>query len=256
MRLDTLKWPEIAAVSDRVFLVPLGSTEQHGRHLPLQTDTAIVSAIAERVERAAPDRIVLLPALWIGHSPHHAAFGCISLDVRPYMDLIAGICRSLVGMGARRIVLLNGHGGNDVPCKAAMRELKTEFATRADLYIVYAAYWALAARRFSDIRKSPVGGMNHACEMETSVMLSVAPGSVDMSRAEAGGPCHETGWRRSDMLQPRPYYIVNDFDEISESGTVGLPEYASAAQGEQFLSAAAASVEELLAEVMTWNYQG
>jgi hypothetical protein len=72
--------------------------------------------------------------------------------------------------------------------------------------------------------------------MQTSVMLTLALDNVDMTRAEPGGPYRETGWRRSGMLQGRPYYIVNEFDEISECGTVGLPEYASAEQGEEFLA--------------------
>ena len=78
-------------------------------------------------------------------------------------------------MGARKIFLLNGHGGNDIPCKAAQRQLKSEFAALADLYIVYATYWNLAAAEFEKIRSSPVGGMGHACEMETSVMLAKYP---------------------------------------------------------------------------------
>ncbi|MSV27309.1 MAG: creatininase family protein [Bryobacterales bacterium] len=232
MTLETLTWPEARSLggeSDRVFVVPLGSFEQHGRHLPMITDTAIITEIARRVESAAPDSVVLTPTLWIGHSPHHRAFACISLDVRPYMDLIAAVCRSLIALGARRIMLLNGHGGNDIPAKAAMRELKSESpATR----IYFASYWQLAAPRFQEIRTSPHGGMNHACEMETSVMLAIQPDAVDMARASDNA-------LSSDMLSSRPFYVVNDFDEISESGTVGSPSHATAEKGERFLAAAA-----------------
>lgn len=239
MRLESLRWPETRTLGDKIFLLPLGSLEQHGPHLPLITDTAIITAIAERVDAANTDRVVLVPALWIGHSPHHRRFACVSLDVRPYMDLITGVCRSLIGMGARRILLLNGHGGNDIPCKAAMRELKSE---SPEVRIVYAAYWQLAARRFSEIRTSPHGGMNHACEMETSVMLALDPAQVQPSLAVDNA-------LSSDMLSGRPYYMVNEFDEVSESGIVGLPSYASPEKGARFLESAAEAIGEFLPEV-------
>src|ERR1700710_1798109 len=109
-----LKWADLKAVCDRVFVLPLGSMEQHGPHLPLATDSWIVGEVARRLESEAPNEVVLFPTQWLGHSPHHRKFGCVSLGMRPYMDLIGGLCRSLVELGARRIFLLNGHGGNDV----------------------------------------------------------------------------------------------------------------------------------------------
>lgn len=255
MRLELLKWPELDSLRGKVFVLPLGSLEQHGHHLPLMTDTAIVTEIAGRVERAAPADVVLAPTLWTGHSPHHDHFGSISLDVRPYMDLIGSLCRSLVQMGARKILLLNGHGGNDVPSKASLREIKTEFRELQDLYIVYAAYWTLAGEAFGRIRRSPPGGMGHACEMETSVMLSIHPGTVDQQEAVEGGPRNEGKYRVLDMLHGQPYFIVNDFHELSASGTIGQPQFASAEQGERFLDAAVEAVLHLIREVATWDYQ-
>lgn len=255
MRLERLKWPELDAVRRKVFVLPLGSLEQHGRHLPLMTDTAIVTEIAGRIERAVPQDVVLVPTLWTGHSPHHDHFGAISLDVRPYMDLVGSVCRSLVGMGARKILLLNGHGGNDVPSKAALREVKSEFRTMQDLYIAYAAYWTLASEAFSHIRQSPPGGMGHACEMETSVMLAIHPDAVDLREAVEGGPRNEGKYRRLDMLHGQPYFIVNDFHELSASGTIGQPQFASSAQGERFLEAAVEAALDLIREISTWDYQ-
>jgi creatinine amidohydrolase len=255
VRLELMKWPQLGSMASRICVLPLGSLEQHGCHLPLVTDTVIVSEIAARIERAAPDDVVLAPTLWTGHSPHHEHFGSVSLDVRPYMDLVGSVCRSLVRMGARRILLLNGHGGNDVPVKAALREIKTEFREMPDLYVVYAAYWALAAEAFSRIRRSPPGGMGHACEMETSVMLSIHPEAVDMQAAVDGGPANEGKYRRLDMLHAQPYYVVNEFHELSASGTIGQPRFASAEQGEKFLDAAVGAALELIRELATWTYQ-
>jgi len=156
MRLEHARWPDLPALSSRIFVVPLGSLEQHGKHLPVFTDSLIVGHVADRVEELRSDKIVLLPVQWLGHSPHHRRFGCVSLDLIPYIEMIRGMCRSLIAMGARRIFLLNGHGGNDIPCKGALRELKSEFESLRDLYIAYAAYWNLAATEFTAIRESPI----------------------------------------------------------------------------------------------------
>ena len=255
MRLENFRWPELPGTAGKIFVVPLGSMEQHGYHLPLFTDSLITSWIAERVERLRSEKIVMLPVQWLGHSPHHRRFGCVSLDLMPYVEMIRGICRSLVAMGARRILLLNGHGGNDVPCKAALRELKSEFEAMPELYIAYATYWNLAAEEFTAIRESPEGGMGHACEMETSIVLAERPELVDKARAQRGGQTAEYGFRTVDMLKGQPFFMINEFDEFSDNGAIGMPEFATPEKGERFLDAAAQGVARFLDEFETWHFQ-
>jgi len=255
MLLQNARWPGLKGLASRIFVLPLGSLEQHGHHLPVFTDSLIISHIAERVENLRSDAIVMLPVQWLGHSPHHRHFGSVSLDLMPYVQMICGMCRSLVHMGVRKIFLLNGHGGNDIPCKAAQRELKSEFEQMRDLYIVYAAYWNLAAERFTEIRTSPAGGMGHACEMETSVLLAENPALVDMTLAKRGGPGPHMGYRVNDMLLPLPFHMINEFDELSHNGVIGMPEQASAEKGAQFLEAAALAAIELIDEMGKWKFQ-
>jgi creatinine amidohydrolase len=255
MRLGTARWTDLAGLADRIFIVPLGSLEQHGKHLPVFTDSLIVGHVADRVEELCSERIVLLPVQWLGHSPHHRRFGCVSLDLTPYVEMIRGICRSLVAIGARRILLLNGHGGNDIPCKAALRELKSEFESLPELYIVYATYWNLAAAEFTAIRESPLGGMGHACEMETSIMLARHPEMVDTTKATRGGPSEDRGYRTIDMLKSEPYFLIAEFDEFSDTGVIGMPEFATAEKGERFLEAASQGVVRFLAEFAKWDFQ-
>jgi creatinine amidohydrolase len=255
MYLQNSRWYQHHELRNRTFVVPLGSLEQHGPHLPLFTDSLIISHIADRVEQLRSDSIVLLPVQWLGHSPHHRRFACVSADLFPYIGMICAICRSLVQLGARKILLLNGHGGNDTPCKAAQRELKSEFASIPDLYIVYAAYWNLAAEKFDCIRESEEGGMGHACEMETSIMLAANPSLVDMTVAASGGPNPRMGYRTIDMLRPPPFSLINEFDEVSGNGVMGTPELATASKGERFLNAAADSVADLLDQMRDWQFQ-
>lgn len=253
MHFDRLKWRELSDTHSKVYLVPLGSLEQHGPHLPLGTDTRIVTEIASRVEQRQPSEIVLLPTLWLGHSPHHKRFGCASVDMRPYVDMIVGLCRSLVSSGARKILLLNGHGGNDVPAKAALREVKDE--TASDIYIAFASYWSLAAERFRSIRRSPRGGMGHACEMETSIMMTVQPECVDRETIAPDGMTSKSDWLQHDMLAGQPYFLVNDFHEVTLNGVFGMPQYASAGQGDLFLEAAVDVVLDFISDFRNWDYQ-
>jgi creatinine amidohydrolase len=255
MRLENARWTELAKLSNRIFIVPLGSLEQHGHHLPVFTDSLIISHIAQLVEESKTDEIVTLPVQWLGHSPHHRRFGSVSLDLFPYVEMIRGICRSLIGIGARKILLLNGHGGNDIPCKAALRELKSEFEAMRDLYIAYAAYWNLAAEQFTAIRESPIGGVGHACEMETSVLLARNPDLVDMAKARKAGPSPEMGYRTLDMLQSPPFALINEFDELSDTGVFGMPELATAEKGARFLEAAVNGVKNLIDEMKGWQFQ-
>jgi len=256
MLLQNTRWPELKGLANRIFVLPLGSLEQHGHHLPVFTDSLIISHIAERVEGLRSEAIVMLPVQWLGHSPHHRRFGAVSLDLLPYVEMIRGLCRSFIQLGARKIFLLNGHGGNDIPCKAAQRELKSEFEELRDLYIVYAAYWNLAAVPFSEIRTSPAGGMGHACEMETSILLARNPGLVDMNLAERGGPGPHMGYRVNDMLHPLPFHLISEFDELSHNGVIGMPEHASSEKGSQFLEAAALGAVALIDEIGQWAFQG
>src|SRR5262249_9576201 len=154
----------------------------------------------------------------------------------PYMELIGGLCRSVAVMGARKIFLLNGHGGNDPACRAALCELKVELSDRQ---IAFASYWNLAAEAMSRIRSSPPGGRGHEWETGASIMLAIRPDLVSMKNAIDDGTFRESSkYRVLDMLRPQPYHMVRDFHELAESGTLGMPSLASAEKGVQFLEAA------------------
>src|SRR2546421_11595735 len=188
MLLENLSWPEVKKLNlaRNVVLCPLGSFEQPGPHLPLTTDTDIVTAIARRIEQKRQDKILCLPTLWPGHSTHHLFFpGTLSVRQMPYIQLVIELCHSIVKFGGQKIFLLNGHGGNDVPLRALLRELKTDFPK---IKFVFASYWSLASKSIAQTRTSGPGGLGHACEMETSIMLHLHPNRVKLRLARRDGP--------------------------------------------------------------------
>jgi creatinine amidohydrolase len=256
MLLENLKWPEVKRIdfSECSIVIPLGSIEQHGPHLPVTTDTEIVTALARKVEARLSSSVLVTPTLWLGHSPHHMNFpGTLSVEPRVYIDMVKSLVHSMVRHGAKKIFLLNGHGGNEAPAPVALRELKTELSAHKEIFVTFASYWSLGAKTLSAVRKSGVGGVGHACEMETSIMLVIAPEKVDMSLARKSGPGAALKYRVVDMQAPHPIAFVSEFDELSGSGVLGEPELASAEKGRLFLDGFAASVVEFLEDFRTWT---
>jgi creatinine amidohydrolase len=252
MLLINLTSPEISRLDfDKLIVIlPTGSIEQHGPHLPVSVDTDIVTAIATRLEQRSPEKILLMPTLWPGMSTHHMHFrGTMDVPQPDYIRMVMNLGKSFASLGAKKCFILNGHGGNDVPIRAALREIKSAVPQTR---FVFASYWSLAAAALKDIRESEMGGMGHACEMETSVMLYIRPDAVRMNLAKRDGPAHTDVYRKHDMQLARPVYFVNEFHEISNSGVVGYPDLATAEKGKRFLDGIVKAVGEFTDHFLTW----
>jgi creatinine amidohydrolase len=167
----------------------------------------------------------------------------------PYIQLVIELCRSIVKFGGKKVFLLNGHGGNDVPLRAALRELKSEFPK---VRVVFASYWSLAAESITRVRESAAGGLGHACEMETSIMLHLHPARVKLRLARRDGPKHTDPYRKSDMQYGRPVYFVNEFHEDTKTGTIGHPELATAEKGKRFLDGIVKDVTAFVDDFTKW----
>jgi creatinine amidohydrolase len=252
MLLSNMTWPEVKQldVANLIVILPTGSFEQHGPHLPFTVDTDLVSAVASGVEQKLPGRTLLLPTLPVGMSTHHNAFpGTLDIPQPLYIQVIRELGLSVQRMGARKVFILNGHGGNDIPIRAAMRELKS---TIPQVRFVFASYWSLGAKSIKEVRKSELGGLGHACEMETAMMLYLHPERVEMELAKKDGPKHQDIYRKADMQFARPVYFVNEFDEVSASGVVGDPTLATAERGRKFFDGIVGQVSEFVEHFLTW----
>src|SRR5439155_26244609 len=129
------------------------------------------------------------------------------------------------------------------------RELKSDFPKAK---FVFASYWSLAAQSIKSARESELGGLGHACEMETSIMLHLHPGRVKMKLAKRDGSRHTDPYRKADMQYTRPVYFVNEFHEISQTGTVGHPGLATAEKGRKFLDGVVKDVLAFVDEFAEW----
>lgn len=246
-----LKAPELNALAQRnaVAIVPVGSTEQHGPHLPTQVDSLLSGEVARRAARKAAARvpIVVTPPVWTGLAEHHMSLGAtISIDFDTFFALLRGIVRSLTRHGFRRVLLLNGHGGNI----AALTVIANELAVELQAPIATTSYWMLAAREFGAILERQKN-VRHACEAETSMLLALAPDLVDMAAAaNAVGP---TGRELAEVTGSEAAHRYRAFKARTAHGVIGDPRAATREKGERLLDAAAEAVATLVANDEFWD---
>lgn len=254
----SLTSPELEELplSETTVIVPVGATEQHGRHLPLETDFALADVVARRcAERltARGTRVLVTPPVWVGFSPHHMAFpGTLTLSAATFTSVITDIATSLWRHGVRKILFLNGHGGNTALLSATVQTLRYEHGVR----VAAANYWALATDVVAEWRHSGHGGINHACEMETSLMAAARPHSVRSAEgietfSDPGLP----GLVR-DLTDPGSVTVALSFDELSADGSLGAWKLADADRGENLLDAIVNAVAGFVQEFSEWVWPG
>ena len=257
MKFAEMTWPEIARVApSSAAVLPLGATEQHGPHLAVSTDSLIVGRIAERLEAEMPHEVVLCPPLPFGSSHHHLAFGgTISLPADLYTNVIVSVVNSLVAGGFRRIVLLNGHGGNITPVRQALAMLGNQLTESAQ--VVLATYWELAGRPFAGQAPMESPSLSHACEYETSLMMHLEPGRVWMDRVERASRPPANGYVPwEDEHAYRGVSIAVPTQRISSNGSSGEPQLATAEKGAFLFDAAVDAVRRFILSFLEWPAMG
>ncbi len=246
--------PEIARQAPKLIAVlPLAAIEQHGRHLPVVTDTAIADELARRVERALPDKIALLPTLWCGSSHHHKAFpGTLSLSSSTYVHVLVDLIESLIEGGFKRIFLLNCHGGNQTPFAEALYRINLKYHGASEPWIAAASYWNLASHELAAQTFMSTPNLSHACEYETSLMMALR---MDWIKGPGTGECGGIGSAYYDPLnyQPSRVVVCQSFDQLSANGVFGSPEKATEAKGEKLFALFSAAIVDFLNEFSTWK---
>ncbi len=246
-----MTWPAVAALAkDTPVVIPIAALEQHGHHLPVYTDSLLVGEIARRAETQLQSRALFTPVMWLGNSAHHLDFaGTMSAGPRTYIDLLVDMIENFVTHGFRRIVLVNGHGGNNVPGDQAIFEVRQRHRQRDDLLLVFACYWALGCQPRASDASLEQAAMGHACEWETSMILFLRPDLVgDYKQAQPVDP--------AGALDPaKRAWTTKD---RTAAGHIGNPRAASAAKGQRLLGLFTADVVNLLERVIShdgrsWN---
>lgn len=221
-----------------------GSCEQHGAHLPTDTD----AYLAERVAAAACERTddALLPPLAYGYNEKELMFpGTVSIPASVYLDVVVALGRSLRRSGWTRLVIVNGHGWNNDLVRAATHVLNEE----PGFHAACCSYWSLCVQEVRELRASPVpGGMAHACEFETSLMLYLRPDSVRLDLIEDEISYQRLPGVHHDLLEKSAIFMPEPFDRLSSNGVIGSPSLATAEKGKAWFEAATRRLAEFLVE--------
>ena len=230
---------EAALGTNPVVLVPIGSIEQHGPACPLDVDIIGSYAVCLLAAQQIDDFAALVaPPVWYGITPYNMGWiGTITLELDTAIGLLCDICASIHTHGFRKIILVNGHGGN-VPL---MGVVATKLSQRS-IYVGYTSVWDLGLEAMQQIEERDHGRIGHGGEIETSVQLHLRPFLVDMPRAVAE-PIPALA-----PVQRHPRLGLIELLRETGTGVMGDGTVASAAKGRVFVEAAARN----LVEVARW----
>ena len=238
LHLDRMTWPEIKAEIQKgrdTVVVPFGSTEQHGRHLPLGTDAVLGDEIGWRL--AGRLNAFLAPTVRFGCSEHHLAFnGTISLGAETFGRIVTDVVASLSIHGFRRIVLLTTHGGNFKPLAEAVAKIEPVGGVRIYAFTDLMGLVGAAAESSRSLGVDAAKSGAHSGEWETSLMLALRPDQVKMDRATVGF---------MGELSEITSKVFDGIHNLDQNGVLGDPRPATAAAGEKYF-------EEIVESIYQW----
>ena len=248
-RYEEFTWPEIreAVAENCVVVLPVGTIEQHGPHLPLVTDVLTSSEMSRRAVERVPGEAILMPPVYYSFNEHHMDFpGTIAVQGSTIVKYVTDIGLSLAHHGFRKILLVNGHGSNVPFLDVAARNI----TNRSEAICAMVSWWSLIPRELlRELRESEYpGGMAHGCELETSVLLHLRGDLVQMEKAEKDINFQRTEFFFWDLEGGSPVFFQEWFSRYSKTGTVGDPTKATVEKGEKFVSAVVARMVDLLRE--------
>lgn len=229
------------AAAGAAVVLPVASMEQHGPHLPVGVDTILCEAVCRRAaEIVGEDRVVVAPTLWCGMAEHHMDLGgTFTFDIPTYRAVLLAFLRSIERAGFRRVAIVNGHGGNI----SALNAFLPDFRRETGLDIRVTTYFMLATEEIRPLLDRQAGVI-HACEVETSMMMAIAPATVKADRLEeAVGPLFED----PRLVLAPAWQRFRPISELSANGVLGDARTATPAKGEALLEACAQALAARLA---------
>lgn len=252
-RLIDLRGPEVASriTADSIIVQPLGAVEQHGPHLPLSTDLVVAEAAAEAMAERARDQgldVWLLPALAYTKSNEHAwSSGTVWLSARTLLAVLEDIGRCVATTAARKLVFLNGHGGNSALLNVANRELRLQFGLQTFL-----AHPSVPPDQGGASTAGELGMGIHGGLHETAMMLHLRPDLVDDSRYARAVPERLAENRHVRFGGSVSFgWLSNDF---GPDGAIGDPTGATADLGKQLFEASVDGLVEAMHEIAAFDF--
>lgn len=251
--MASVLWAELTAEelrdkasSDAIVVLPVASTEQHGPHLGTGVDTALCGAVCKAAaEQVGDGSVVVAPTLWCGMAEHHMAFGgTFTFDIPTYRAVLLSLLKSIERHGFHRVLIVNGHGGN----VNALAAFLPDFARETSLAVRATTYFLLAQPLIAPLADDQQGVL-HACEVETSMMMALAPQAVRADR------CGEAFGMLGADIEALVRPVVGrfcSFADMTSTGVIGDARKAGREKGEKLLAACAVALADLLRKPETF----
>jgi creatinine amidohydrolase len=230
-------------------VLPTGAVEQHGPHLPLATDRMIVEHLCAGLNRELKNQVLILPMLAVGCSAHHLDFpGSLTLTHETFLRAAKEMLSSAATHGFTRFLILNGHGGNQGIGQVIMEQFGAE---HPNCKIAFTSWWRVAGKELLGITETGAGGVGHACEFETSLMLLIAPQLVNRKAIVSGGNYRvpQPDWARGDMLHGSRASLYATMRAMTINGVFGDPRKSSAEKGRSISAAATKQLVKILKDL-------
>jgi creatinine amidohydrolase len=231
MRWEKLTSPEIEGLDRSIpVILNIAAIEQHGPHLPLDTDARIGAHFLNELDARMADQMLILPPVVVCASAHHMDFaGTLTVRHETLLAYVGDVLNSVVAHGFSNILLFNSHGGN----QAIGQVIAESFGSRhPDCRIGMLTWWRIATEELLNVQESTFGGVGHACEFETSLMLLIDESCVRRDLIPGRSHVMTYDWANADLLRGGKGTLFRTMAEISGgSGVVGDPSLASAEKG-------------------------
>jgi creatinine amidohydrolase len=249
---DQLTSPKISQLDRNIPVVLImAATEQHGPHLPLATDRLIGEHFAYTLNESIPQQLLILPTVAIGCSDHHMDFeGSLTLTHKSFALQVHDMVSSVIHHGFHKIILLNSHGGNQGIGQVLVEQLGYKYP-KAD--IVAVTWWRIAIDALEKISETGFGGVGHACEFETSLMMLIAPHLVIKENIRPGGNNPTFSWAEADMLRGGKASYYRSIKEMTSNGVFGNPSCASVEKGKAITNAVLVALRQIVNDLILYE---
>lgn len=234
MYWDELTSPQLDALDRAIpVLLPISATEQHGYHLPMATDRMIGNHICEQINKVINEQVLVLPMISIGCSEHHKDFpGSLSVQHDTMLSQMSDIADCVVSYGFKNLFVINSHGGN----QGIAQSFLERFGYRnPEVTMAFSSWWRVANEEIRSIQESGPGGVGHAGEFETSLMLHIAPHLVDMNQALENANIPTFTWAENDLVNGSKVSLYRRFSEVTPNGVIGDPLLGTAEKGKMLI---------------------
>ena len=241
-------WRELRKIvhENRVVILPFGSVEDHGPHLPLDTDNLFAWEISVAAASGIPDKVLVLPLIPYGYEEHHMDFpGPINIDPFHLIDFLTDVAKSVARHGFEKILIVNSHGSNASLADIAARRVTLETSALCALVNT----WVLARKEIGELRESTFpGGISHACEYETSLYLHLAENKVRKQKIAKEINFQKSQFMWRDLERPSPVQLMERWSSFSKTGVCGDPTKATREKGKKIFEASVRTLIDLICE--------